>query len=245
MRASTRHLRTSGRLGVASLLVRRRWWPRSVAARANATEKRREQSRMSPTDARRAVKTAAGLKESLPATRDALESGADQSPAMPSLLAGTAPRTAPAPTATVPVDETELLPKAAEQSPDQFAKTLAPVGERTSPRPGQPSELRSPAQSTKACRCGKTPTRVCTSSHGEFDPVTGARISTQLAATTDRLWRDEHGKNPGSGPVERSSNAARMPSRQLVCGPAVSRRRRRGPPKRPRRQADGQPEDRP
>ncbi|MCP4963458.1 MAG: DUF222 domain-containing protein, partial [Actinomycetia bacterium] len=56
---------------------------------------------------------------------------------------------------------------------------------------------------------------------GEFDPIAGARISTQLAATTDRLWRDEHGKNPTrpeSSVKQRRADALET----LICGSAES-----------------------
>ncbi len=203
--ASTRSRLAAREAGVIAEIGRRK---------GNAADKLRDKSHMSPTDARRAVKTAAGLKE-LPATRDALESG-EISPRNASLLAHSA-KDRSGTDGAVPVDEAELVPKAAEQSPDQFAKTLR----------RWENEHR-PDQAKKKLRCQRKARRVSMWEdadsgmyilHGEFDPITGARISGELAATTDRLWRDEHGNNPArpqSTVRQRRADALA----QLICGTA-------------------------
>ncbi len=184
--------------------------------KGNAAEKLREQSRMSPTDARRAVKTAAGLKE-LPATRDALESG-EISPRNAELLAGSA-KDRSGTDGEIPVDELELLPKAAEQSPDQFAKTLRRW--ENDHRPDQAAKKLHRQRRARSVKTWEDHESGMYLLRGEFDPITGARISGKLAATTDRLWRDEHGTHPvrpRSSTDQRRADALE----QLICGSSNS-----------------------
>lgn len=176
----------------------------------NAREKLREQSRMSATDARRGVETAAGLEE-LPATSDALQAG-QVSAENARLLARSANGRRGTDT---PVDETDLLPKAREQAPDRFAKTLRSW--ETFNRPDAARDELKRQRRARKCSIWEDPESGMHILRGEFDPVAGSRISAALGAMTDRFWRDEHGKKPirpESSVRQRRADAIE----QLICG---------------------------
>ncbi|MYD40280.1 MAG: DUF222 domain-containing protein [Acidimicrobiia bacterium] len=139
----------------------------------------RSQSGQSTGKSRKEVETAGKLKD-LPVTSDAFRKGKitfDHA----RIIADTAGR--------VEIDEEELVDKATSEPVDVFARTARQHEQEQSEDDGM-STLKKQRRSRNAWirinrRDGMTVL------HAEFDPVTGERVKTALAAKTRELWREE------------------------------------------------------
>jgi hypothetical protein len=192
---------------VNSMVIARRSLVIAELARrhGDVAERLRNSGNMSSRQARKASKTASGL-DRLPKTRKALERGeigAEQAEQMASRM------DKPELARNVRDNEDALLEKAKAQNADDFARTMRQEDIDGSPDGGKTHEQRQ-RQGRKAsmwvdddtghhlfAQPGQASMWVDddTGMHhlfAQFDPVTGARISTQLAAMTDQLWRAEH-----------------------------------------------------
>ena len=173
---------------ISSMVVARRSLVIAELARrhGDVAERLRESGNMSKHQARKAARTAGGL-DRLPKTREALangEIGAEQA----EQLAGRMDK--PELARNVREHEDALLEKAKAQNADEFASTMRQEDIDGSAGGGKNKEQRQ-RQARKASMWVDDDTGM----HllfAQFDPVTGARISTELAAMTDRLWRAEH-----------------------------------------------------
>jgi len=173
---------------VNSMVIARRSLVIAELARrhGDVAERLRNSGNMSSRQARKASKTASGL-DRLPKTRKALERGeigAEQAEQMASRM------DKPELARNVRDNEDALLEKAKAQNADDFARTMRQEDIDGSPDGGKTHEQRQ-RQGRKASMWVDDDTGM---HHlfAQFDPVTGARISTQLAAMTDQLWRAEH-----------------------------------------------------
>ena len=173
---------------VNSMVIARRSLVIAELARrhGDVAERLRNSGNMSSRQARKASKTASGL-DRLPKTRKALERGeigAEQAEQMASRM------DKPELARNVRDNEDALLEKAKAQNADDFARTMRQEDIDGSPDGGKTHE-QSQRQGRKASMWVDDDTGM---HHlfAQFDPVTGARISTQLAAMTDQLWRAEH-----------------------------------------------------
>ena len=173
---------------VDALVVARRSAVVAELARrdGDVAEQLRKSGNMSGRQARKAAKTAGGLAR-LPKTREALERGeigAGQAEALASRM------DKPEQARNVRDNEDALLEKAKCQDVDEFARTM-----RQEDIDGSPDGGNTHAQRQRQSRKASMWIDDDTGMHhlfAQFDPVTGARISTQLAAMTDQLWRAEH-----------------------------------------------------
>ncbi len=162
----------------------------------------REQSGQSTAKSRKEVETAGKLKD-LPVTSDAFRDGKitfDHA----QIIADTAGR--------VEIDEEELVDKASSQPVDVFARTARQHEQERSEDDGM-SRLKKQRRSRKAwIRVNRGDGM--TVLHAEFDPVTGERVKTALAAKTRELWREED-------PDHRPSTEQRMADAlaDLICRP--------------------------
>ena len=173
---------------VDALVVARRSAVVAELARrdGDVAEQLRKSGNMSGRQARKAAKTAGGLAR-LPKTREALERGeigAGQAEALASRM------DKPEQARNVRDNEDALLEKAKCQDVDEFARTM-----RQEDIDGSPDGGNTHAQRQRQSRKASMWIDDDTGMHhlfAQFDPVTGARISTQLAAMTDQLWQAEH-----------------------------------------------------
>ena len=141
--------------------------------------------------------------EQLPKTREGFQSG-EISPDNARIIAGAAQRGS--------IDEQELAEIAKTQAPDKFAGTVRRHERDRSPDDGEARLKRQ--RSRRYARIKKDLDDGMMVLYGRFDPVTGARIETALAAKMRELWRAE---DPG----ERISPGQRMADalEQLITGP--------------------------
>lgn len=162
----------------------------------------REHSGQSTGKSRKEVETAGKLKD-LPGTSDAFRDGRitfDHA----QIIADTAGR--------VEIDEEELVEKATSEPVDVFARTARQHEQERSEDDGM-STLKKQRRNRKAwIRIGWGDGM--TVLHAEFDPVTGERVKTALAAKTRELWREED-------PDHRPSTEQRMADAlaDLICRP--------------------------
>ena len=162
----------------------------------------RELSGQSTGRSRKEVETADKLAD-LPVTWDAFRDGKitfDHA----QIIADTAGR--------VEIDEEELVDKASSQPVDVFARTARQHEQERSEDDGM-STLMKQRRSRKAwIRVARG--NGMTVLHAEFDPVTGERVKTALAAKTRELWREED-------PDHRPSTEQRMAYAlaDLICRP--------------------------
>ncbi|MEZ5382831.1 MAG: DUF222 domain-containing protein [Microthrixaceae bacterium] len=155
--------------------------------RSDPGEALRKAGNMSSRQARKAEKTAKGLSR-LPKTREALERGEIGAEAAEQLASrmGT-----PEAAKRVRDNEAQLLERAKSTGADEFARSL-----RRDDIAGSPDEGTRQAQRQRRARKASMWIDPDTGMHvliAQFDPVTGARISTRLAAMVDKLWRAENG----------------------------------------------------
>ncbi|HMS49425.1 hypothetical protein [Candidatus Neomicrothrix sp.] len=182
---------------VDALVVARRSAVVTELARrdGDVAEQLRRSGNMSSRQARKAAKTAQGLAH-LPKTREALERGeigAGQAEALASRM------DKPEQARNVRNNEDSLLEKAKSQDVDEFARTM-----RQEDIAGSPDHGNTHAQRQRQARKASTWIDGDTGMHllfAEFDPITGARISTQLATMVDQLWRAEHLPGPARPPT--------------------------------------------
>ena len=188
---------------VDALVVARRSAVVTELARrdGDVAEQLRRSGNMSSRQARKAAKTAQGLAH-LPKTREALERGeigAGQAEALASRM------DKPEQARNVRNNEDSLLEKAKSQDVDEFARTM-----RQEDIAGSPDHGNTHAQRQRQARKASTWIDGDTGMHllfAEFDPITGARISTQLATMVDQLWRAEH--LPGAARRNKRAGAQR------------------------------------
>ena len=157
-------------------------------------------------DAKRDVETAARLEE-LPATSEALESGE-----IPAGHAHLIARAAGEGT----ISESELVEAAAEQSFDEFAKTVRRHQQDQSPDDGQ--SLLDRQRKNRKARIFESPETGMFVLQGEFDRITGARIATALTARERQLWHDE---DPEARRIPQQRRADALAD--LICEPGTAR----------------------
>ncbi|MCY3663853.1 MAG: DUF222 domain-containing protein [bacterium] len=136
--------------------------------------------------AKREVRLAGQLAD-VPATAEALADGAI-TPQHARLIAEAADAAPPG----TPIDEGELLEAATEQPADLFGRT---VRGHLDARAGDDVAERRKRQRERRAVSWKHEPDGMFRLFGTFDPITGARIETALAATGNKLWRGEDPKN--------------------------------------------------
>ena len=136
--------------------------------------------------AKREVRLAGQLAD-VPATAEALADGAI-TPRHARLIAEAADAAPPG----TPIDEGELLEAATEQPADLFGRT---VRGHLDARAGDDLAERRKRQRERRAVTWKHEPDGMFRLFGTFDPISGARIETALAATGNKLWRGEDPKN--------------------------------------------------
>lgn len=198
---------------VNSTVIARRSLVIAELARSHGdvAERLRNSGNMSSRQARKASKTASGL-DRLPKTRKALERGeigAEQAEQMASRM------DKPELARNVRDNEEALLEKAKAQNADDFARTMRQEDIDGSPDGGKTHEQRQ-CQARKASMWVDNDTGM---HHlfAQFDPVTGARISTQLAAMAKRRPVNQASTSTQTGPATiRSRPTAPGPPRRRI-----------------------------
>ncbi len=153
---------------------------------AKAADAVRTRTRQSRYGAKRDVKLAAQLA-GVPKTAGALAEGSI-TPQHARLIAEAAEQASPA----APIDEAELLAAAEREPADVFGNTVrghvnARIGDDL-------AERRRHQRSQRRLSIKQQPDGMF-ELFGRFDPVTGSRIETALAAKAGNLWRSEDPKN--------------------------------------------------
>ncbi len=173
---------------------------------ANAEHTAKETLSLSGRAARGDVKAAVALGE-LDLTRDGLASGA--------LPAGHARLIARA-AADAPIDEAFLTERARHEGYDEFRRTVARHVADVSRDDG--ASLLEQQRQQRSARVFTNRDSGMVVINGQFDPVTGARLASAIAATERRLYRDEDA-NCRPTPAQRTADAIA----KLICEPDTSR----------------------
>ena len=173
---------------------------------ADAEHTAKEALSVSGRAARGDVKAAVALGE-LELTREGLAAG--------SLPAGHARLIARA-AGDAPIDETFLAARARREGYDEFRRTVARHVADASRDDG--ASLLEQQRKQRSARVFTSRDNAMVVINGQFDPVTGARLASVIAATERRLYRDEDPANRPT-PAQRTADAIA----KLVCEPDMQR----------------------
>lgn len=175
---------------------------------AKASDAVRTNVGQSRSSAKREVRLAGQLAE-MPETSGALAEGSI-TPQHARMIAEAAEQASPA----APIDEAELLEAAEREPADVFGNT---VRDHVNARIGDDIEERRRHQRSRRRLSFKRRPDGMFDLFGTFDPLTGSRIETALAAAATKLWRAEDPKNRAT-PRQRLADALEL----LVTGNGVA-----------------------
>ncbi|MEZ5383112.1 MAG: hypothetical protein R2754_15120 [Microthrixaceae bacterium] len=178
--------------------------------RGDAAGRLRDAGGMSSRQANKATKTAEGL-EKLPKTREALEAGEISTGQAEQL----APRVnTPELASKVRDNEASLLERAKRQGTDARSRSMA--SDDVADSPGEANTVARRQRRLRMASLWIDPDTGMCHLFAKFDPVTGARVSTNLQAMVDKIWRAEN--LPGAARTKRRVEQRRADALEaLIC----------------------------